>query len=292
MRRCAFLSTDNLEDFFIYDELTYPHFAELGWAVDAVPWRASVDWSQYELVVVRSPWDYQQEPERFLEVLADIDRQTLLMNGLDVIRWNVRKDYLKDLRDRGVVIVPTLFRGAGAPLEVGFFEALGTEKIVVKPQVSANADDTHVLDAARLAAERSHLDAVFGARPYLVQPFMPAVVDEGEFSLFFFGGEYSHTVQKTPKSGDFRVQEEHGGHIRGVEPPPGTVDIAGRVIRAVGHGLLYARVDLIRDAAAPEAERWRLMEIELIEPSLYFSYGEGSAEHFTRATIAAAAAAR
>ncbi|MEO1366820.1 MAG: hypothetical protein AAFX50_06555 [Acidobacteriota bacterium] len=287
MRRCAFLSTDALDDFVIYDELTYPHFAELGWTVDAVPWRAGVDWADYELVVIRTPWDYQDEPGRFMEVLAEIDRKTLLHNGLDVVRWNVRKDYLQDLSGRGVATVPSLFRDAGAPLGADLFDALGAEKIVVKPQVSANADHTHVLDRARLAAERRELDRVFATRPYLAQPFMPAVVDEGEYSLFFFGGEYSHAVRKTPAAGDFRVQEEHGGHIRGVEPQPAQVDAAGRVIEAIEHELLYARVDLVRDPAAGENERWRLMEIELIEPSLYFPYAEGSAARFARAAVAA-----
>ncbi|MEM7517795.1 MAG: hypothetical protein AAF368_12845 [Planctomycetota bacterium] len=125
-------------------------------------------------------------------------------------------------------------------------------------------------------------------RPYLAQPFMPSVLEEGEYSLFFFGGEYSHTVLKTPASGDFRVQEEHGGLIRGVEPEPGQVEAAGRVLDAVEHDLLYARVDLVRDAAAMADERWRLMEIELIEPSLYFPYAEGSAERFARAAVRAA----
>ncbi|MEM8997057.1 MAG: hypothetical protein AAGF23_19900 [Acidobacteriota bacterium] len=286
MRRCAFLSTDDLDDFVIYDELTYPHFAELGWTVDAVPWRAEVDWAGYELVVIRTPWDYQDEPGRFMEVLADIDRKTLLHNGLDVVRWNVRKDYLRDLAGRGVPIVPSLFRDAGAPLGDDLFDALGAEKIVVKPQVSANADHTHVLDRARLAAARRDLDGVFATRPYLAQPFMSSVVEEGEYSLFFFGGAYSHAVRTTPASGDFRVQEEHGGDIRGVEPEPAHVDAARRVIEAIGHDLLYARVDLVRDVAAPENERWRLMETELIEPSLYFPYADGSAERFARAAVA------
>ncbi|MEO1087316.1 MAG: hypothetical protein AAFY88_24025, partial [Acidobacteriota bacterium] len=163
MRRCAFLSTDDLDDFVIYDELTYPHFADLGWTVDAVPWRSQVDWGSYELVVIRSPWDYQDEPERFVEVLVEIDRATRLHNGLEVVRWNLRKDYLRDLAGRGVAIVPSLFRDAGEPLDDDLFEQLGARKIVVKPQVSANADHTYVLDPDRLAAERAPRAAFAGA---------------------------------------------------------------------------------------------------------------------------------
>lgn len=284
MRRCAFLSTDDLEGYVIYDELAYPYFAALGWAVEAVPWRARVDWSDYEMVILRTPWDYQKEPERFLAVLEEIDSQTLLVNSLDIVRWNLRKDYLRDLEERGIAIVPTLFKEAGEPFEDGIFAALGSEKLVVKPLVSGSAEHTYVLDVSSWRAQLPELESVFSTRPSLVQPFIPAVTAEGEYSLFFFSGELSHTVLKTPKVGDFRVQEEHGGLIQAVEPEPAMCQAAEKIVAAIDETLLYARVDLVRGPDHPDD--FLLMELELIEPSLYFPFAEGSPERFAKAAVA------
>lgn len=282
MPKCAFLSTDDLEDFVVYDELTYPAFADLGWSVEAVPWRAEVDWSTWDLVVIRSPWDYQKDAERFLEVLETIDRATRLENPLEVVRWNLSKNYLRDLEEKGVPIVPTRWLDVGAPIEPELFDALGSERIVVKPRVSGNADHTHVLDATSLAERRDELAEVFARRPFLAQPFVPSVVEEGEYSLFYFGGTYSHAILKTPKSGDFRVQEEHGGTIRAIEPDAALRRAAARVLEAVPLDLLYARVDLVRTEAD---DPFRLMELELIEPSLYFPYDAESPARFARAAV-------
>ena len=286
MPRCAFLSMDSLDAFVAYDELAIPLLRALGWAVDTVSWRADADWAAYEVVVIRTPWDYQDEPDAFLEVLERIARSTRLENGLDVVRWNLDKTYLRDLEARGVPIVPTRWLDAlDAAALAGLFDALGDE-IVVKPTVSANADGTFRL---RRDDRDRQLDAVHelsghtaAGRAVMAQPFVPAIVDEGEYSVFAFGGEVSHTILKTPAAGDFRVQEEHGGRIRGVEPEPELAAAADRALAAVedavGQTLLYARADLVRWAGG-----WAVMEMELIEPSLYFPYGEGSAERFARA---------
>ena len=110
---------------------------------------------------------------------------------------------------------------------------------------------------------------------------MPAVVAEGEFSVFAFGGDVSHAILKTPASGDIRVQEEHGGVIRAVVPEPSLLDLTERALAAVPHDtpLLYARVDAVRLSTGA----WAVMELELIEPSLYFPYAEGSAARFAAA---------
>ena len=278
---------DSLDAFIVYDALAIPHLNALGWSVEEVSWRADVDWSQYEIVVIRSPWDYQDEPEAFLQVLERIASATRLENGLDVVRWNLDKTYLRDLADRGVPIVPTGWLDRLSPhalLEL--FDAFSVEEIVVKPTVSANADGTFRLHrddtdrqleaVAELAAHKG------GSRAVMVQPFVPSVVDEGEYSVFAFNGEISHTILKTPASGDFRVQEEHGGRVLAVEPEPSLIAAADLALAAVteiaGQTLLYARADLVRWDGG-----WVVMEMELIEPSLYFAHGEGSAERFAQA---------
>lgn len=278
MRRCAFLSTEDLEGFAVYDHLAVPALNARGWSVDEVPWRADVDWNAYEVVVVRSTWDYQSDAKAFLERLERIEASSAtLENPLDVLRWNIDKRYLADLEARGAAIVPSLFLDAfDADAVAGAFDRFATKRLVVKPRISANADDTFVVDAPDPS-----LAARFGARGLLVQPFVEDVAATGEHSLFYFDGAYSHCVLKTPKADDFRVQEEHGGTLALVEPSPDLRAAGARALEAIGERLLYARVDLVRYRGAPV-----VMEVELIEPSLYFNMDDGAAERFAAALTA------
>ena len=286
-KRCAFLTTDDLEGFFVYDHLARRPLARLGWQVDDVPWRASeVRWDDYRVVVIRSPWDYQGDPERFLEVLEEIERSSaLLANSLRIVRWNIEKSYLRDLEARQVTIVPTAWRDRLTREGLDeLFETLASDEIVIKPIVGANAD--HAFRLRRDSHETELRAAVdtFAQWRLLAQPFVDSVVGLGEFSLFWFGGAYSHAIIKRPKTGDFRVQEEHGGVIRAVDPDPDLIEAGQRAIDAVDEPLLYARVDLVRLADRRPA----LMELELIEPSLYFSYDAESPGRFADAVEALA----
>jgi hypothetical protein len=281
MGQIAFLTMDNMEGFFAYDYLAIEPLARRGWRVEEVPWRRPVDWSDYALVVIRSPWDYQQDWESFLDVLTHIDRSSAcLQNSLQTVRWNIHKSYLRDLEQRGVPIVPTLWLDhlAEEELEEAFFE-FNTPHIVVKPTVGANADDTFWISRADGDAGRARALSVFAHRELMAQPFVDSIVETGEFSLFFFAGEYSHAILKTPKRNDFRVQEEHGGVIVAIEPDDELAWAATHVMRALDEMPLYARVDLVRLPNGPLA----LIELELIEPSLYLSYDPGAPERFAQA---------
>ena len=285
MRPVAFLTTDRLDDFVTYDHLAVAPLAARGWAVDVVPWRADVDWGRWEAVVVRSPWDYQADPDAFLEVLDAIDASPArLANPLGVMRWNLDKRYLRDVSARGVPIVPTAWgRGLDAARLDALRIELASDEIVVKPVVGANADDTFRLPRT---ADASDALAAFPDRAWMAQPFVQSIVDVGETSVFVFGGAPSHAVLKTPAQGDFRVQEEHGGTIRPVPLTPDLLAISERVLHAVedagGGGLLYARVDVVALADGS----WAVIEVELIEPSLYFPYDADSPARFADAFVA------
>ena len=282
MRMCAFLTMDDLRGFVTYDHLLYEPLARRGWAVELVPWRqGGVDWDRYEAVVIRTPWDYQRDPGHFLEVLEAIERSSArLENRLRLVRWNIDKAYLRDLAGRGVRIVPTRWgQGLDAGRLAALFDDLDAPEIVVKPTVGANADDTFRLSRVGDDAAWAAATAAFDGRAYLAQPFMRSVVEEGEFSLFFFGGAYSHAILKTPKARDFRVQEEHGGRIRAVMPEPVLRAVAHDVLAALDPAPLYARLDFVR---TPDGG-FAVMEAELIEPSLYFSYDPASPERFAHA---------
>jgi hypothetical protein len=278
IRECAFLSMDDLKGFRTDDQLVIPHFEKLGWAIEQVSWRADVDWSRFDLVVIRSPWDYQSDADAFLEALERIAGETQLENSLTLCRWNLNKTYLEALREGGIGIVPTRWSEAGASLGEAVFDELACDEIVIKPVVSANADFTYRISRAAFHAHAETLAGDFAARAYMVQPFMQSVTTEGEYSLIYLDGDYSHAVLKSPKADDFRVQEEHGGEIRSVDPSPELREAGDSVLAALDKMPLYARVDMVVEGGRP-----LLMELELIEPSLFFAHDTASASRFAEA---------
>jgi glutathione synthase/RimK-type ligase-like ATP-grasp enzyme len=277
MRRCALLTLEDRDGFYIYDHLLFEPLAHRGWRAEEIAWsRPDVDWSSYDAVVIRSTWDYQNHIEVFLATLAGIEAQTRLFNPLSVCRWNSHKSYLRALAARGVPTVPALWeprldaevlRRAAAHFEC--------EQLIAKPCVGANADHTYRLAMADPAARNAALTA-FADREVIVQPFVDSILDEGEYSLFYFGDEFSHAIRKRPAAGDFRVQEEHGGIIEAVTAPGELRQAAVQALAALEETLLYARIDFVTLADGSPA----LIEMELIEPSLYFDQCPQAPEHF------------
>jgi len=290
-KRCAYLTMNDLSAFVSDADDTLPAMAELGWEVDYVPWRQEdVDWDGYAMVYVCTPWDYQDDPEAYLRALERIDHSAaLLVNPLDTIRWNLDKRYLRELEERGTAIVPSLwFERWSGDLPGAAFAAFATERIVLKPQVGANADFTYVLDADVSEAILDELAHVFAERAFFVQPFLNAIQTEGEYSLFYFGGEYSHAILKTPEPGDFRSQEEHGAEIVLAEADSALRAQAETVLTALSPSPVYARADFVR---GPD-DHFLLMELELNEPSLYFRVDPASPARFAAALDAAFEASR
>lgn len=286
MRKCAFLTTDHLDGFVTDDELAHEPLRQLGWKVEEIPWRAAlreprVNWDAYDAVVIRTTWDYHKEPGLFLESLDLIEAsQARLVNPLELVRWNLHKSYLRRLEERGVRIVPTRwFDGLDHGKLHGIFDLLEVDEIVVKPAIGASADDTFLVHRDAVSSFSDHIVDTFRGREFLAQPFLQSIVDEGESSLFYFAGEYSHTILKKPKSRDFRVQEEHGGDISAVSSDEALIARGKRLLDHLPVAPLYARVDYVRDAEDEIA----LMELELIEPALYFRNAPHAANQFAHA---------
>lgn len=283
MRRCAFLTLDDTSDWMIDDELANEPLQALGWSVESIPWqRPGVAWDSFDVVVIRSPWDYTDHLDAFMAVLEEIERTgTLLLNGLELVRWNLEKSYLLDLAARGVPIVPTIWRDRLRPGELRpLLEEIDTPELIVKPVVGAGAIGTFRLERPVSRELEDEVEAYFADRALMAQPFVPAVTAEGEYSLIYFNGEFSHAILKTPKAGDFRVQEEWGGQIRPVEPDDALRAITETVLHAIDEDPFYARADLVR--ASDDAGYW-LMELELIEPALYLRMDPQAPERFARA---------
>ncbi len=275
---------DNLDDFEVYDHLIEQPLNKLGWEMDTVSWRDSTaNWDDYDVVIIRSPWDYQDEPEAFMQVLENIEASSAqLENNLATVRWNIDKEYLKSLEKQGVDIVPTLWCKTFDENELAnFFAHFAIDQIVLKPRISANADNTFWLRKENYQDNIAELKTAFSTRPFMVQPFMESVLNEGEFSLFYFDGQYSHAILKTPKDNDFRVQEEFGARHISISPEAVLEAQALATLQALKatNGMpLYARVDFVR-----YGDKFALMEAELIEPSLYFNMDEQSAGRFAKA---------
>ncbi len=282
MRRCVFLSMDDLGDFIADENLLVEPLARRGWSVETISWRRpDVDWNLFDAVIVRSTWDYQRDVEAFLKVLERIDAsRAMLINPLSLMRWNVRKTYLGDLEKHGVPIIPTAFGcSVDEPKFRRHFEELDAEELVIKPVISATAERTFRVHRNRLADLSAELTATFRGVDYLVQPFMRHIQDEGEYSVMLFNGDVSHTILKTPKSGDFRSQEDHGGSLTLVTPESALLACAFQVSSVLDPLPLYARVDFVRG----EGNSFHLMEVEVIEPALYFRVAPQSDERFATA---------
>jgi glutathione synthase/RimK-type ligase-like ATP-grasp enzyme len=281
--RCAFLTLDDPSGYTMDDHLAAAPLARLGWSVDEVSWRRrGVCWATYDAVVIRSTWDYAKDPDAFLAVLSDIVRAGVpLFNPLDLVTWNLRKTYLCDLADRGVSIVPTVWRERLARGELrNLLDETGSDEIVVKPVIGASARGAFRVSTTSSAREITAIEAYYAERSLMAQPFVRAIPTEGELSLFYFDGAYSHAIRKKPKVADFRVQEEHGGWNVPAQPAPELLALGASVLEALAETPLYARVDLV--CANDANEHW-LMELELIEPSLYLRMNAESPERFARA---------
>jgi hypothetical protein len=282
MKSCAFLTMDTLDDFVCDDELAVEPLAELGWEVDFVSWRQpDSDWDLYDLVVIRSTWDYQKSPAAFLSVLESIEgSRARLENPLGLVRWNLRKTYLRDLEKSGVPVVPTLWCDVvDADRIVASFERLAVDETVLKPVVGANADHAFRLRREQVGDRLDALSRSYRDTPFLVQPFIDSILTEGEYSLFYFAGELSHAILKTPRESDFRVQEEHGGLIRPASVTSALATAGKQAMAALPVVPLYGRVDLVRGPS----DVLQVMELELIEPALYFRMDPDSPHRFAKA---------
>ena len=252
------------------DRLLPPALEAQGLRGDAVLWNdPDVDWKRYAAVVLRSSWDYHYHPAEFLAWVSALEADgVVLLNPPDVLRWNADKSYLRDLEAAGVRTVPTRWVTAESPPTLTAILAdTGWDEAVVKPAVSAAARDTWRVARAVTSADEERLTELVRRGAVLVQPFIDAVATQGELSLIFLDGRYSHAVLKRPKPGDFRVQSTHGGSVEQAYPNDAVVRQAATVLRAapdVAIQSLYARVDGVMIG-----NELVLMELELIEPALF-----------------------
>lgn len=266
----AFATSATVADVTDDDLLLARELEAAGVRVEPAVWDSpGLEWQRYVAVVVRSTWDYHLRHEAFTDWLGHLEQLRVpVLNPPRLMRWNADKHYLMDLAAQGVPVVPTrwVMQHDAAPLAQIMGEAQW-ERVVVKPAVSASAHRTWRASASEAPLLEENFRALVASGNVLVQPFVEAVTTDGEWSLLFYGGEYSHSVLKRPRHDDFRVQREHGGTSVPSEPSREVVDDARVALRAAERARgasLYARVDgCVLDG------QFVLMELELIEPDLF-----------------------
>jgi glutathione synthase/RimK-type ligase-like ATP-grasp enzyme len=258
-----------------------PLIAELervGIEARPVDWDADDDWSRFEALVLRSCWDYHLRPDDFARWLDRLDRAGVpLWNPSSVVRWNMHKAYLRDLERAGIAIPRTVWlqRGQRASL-ADVMTAEQWDEAVVKPAVSASA--THTWRVSADATSAVPFDELIATSDVLVQELIPEVADDGEWSIMMIDGTVSHAAIKRPRPGDFRVQWEHGGTAERAQLPDGVRRAAEDVARLIPGRWLYARVDGV---VTPRG--FVLMELECIEPHLFFDFHPESRTRFAAA---------
>lgn len=271
----------NLEELFEEDHLLIRGFERQGFNAKPVVWNDShIDWTQFDIALIRSTWDYLDERQHFLQVLSQIENSACsLFNPLVAVRWNIDKRYLLDLEEWGVPIIPTYL---ASEIETDSLHRLlsdgQVQTIVLKPTVGLGASHSYrvplnELDNTlrRLRANQSHLE-------YLIQPFVEEIVSEGEWSFIYFNRQLSHVLLKKPAPDDYRVQGIYGGTVQAAEPLAHDLQQAESVMAKLPFDLLYARLDFVRIG-----RQLSVIEVELIEPIFSFNLVPESIERLVHA---------
>ncbi|MGN6254231.1 MAG: ATP-grasp domain-containing protein [Solirubrobacterales bacterium] len=256
------------------DDLLREELAARGVESAAVVWdRMEGEMDGFDACLVRSTWDYHEKYEEFLAWARRVEAAIPLWNDAQTIAWNSNKTYLRELAEGGVRIVPTLWVEQGErPVLDELLVERGWDEAVVKPVVDLGARNLSRVRAADIEGQKA-LERVLERHGAMVQPFLPSLEEQGELSLIYVAGQFSHAVRKRPAPGDFRVQSIWGGSVKRAEPTAEHLELAKRALSQVIPTPLYARADLVEDLAGDPC----LIELELIEPNLYLSHQPGAA---------------
>ena len=280
-RPIGFATCAQYRDLAPSDRLAADLLHRQGWEVVPLVWTETPPHSlNCAAVVIRSVWDYHLHSDRFLRWVQSIAEHALVLNSPQTISWNADKRYLFHMLQAGLPVPPMTLLDRGS--EVNLINLLRSQRFhqaVIKPTVSASGFETHLVTDATAPDFQPRVNELLRSRALLIQEFVPEIESEGEWSLMFFGASYSHTVRKLPRSGDFRVQAEHGGRHEIAHPPAAVKAVATQVIERFAADTLYARIDIVEGNSSP-----LIMELELIDPELFLT--SETAQAFVNAILA------
>jgi len=288
--RIGLATSSNVPEWEVDDRPLHRALEEAGAEVSHPVWNdPGVDWASFDGVLIRTTWDYHLHRDAFVAWAERVEEVTLLLNTASVVRWNTHKSYLRRLEEAGLATVDTLWLPAGGRVDLRReCESRGWSRAFIKPQVGATARGTLRFDVTEsgLAEAHAHVARLLPKEGLMVQPYIESVETHGELSAIFVNGEHTHGVRKIPLAGDYRVQDDHGASD---EPYTFSEEELGpfkQFLTSSSDDLLYVRFDLLRH---PDGSL-RLIELEGVEPSLFFRHGEGAARRLATALLARASA--
>lgn len=279
----ALATSRDLPDLWAGDRLFLAELRRRGIRSEPVIWDDErVDWRAWDRVVIRSCWDYQLKVDRFHAWLDRLEAARIpVINRPNIVRWNMHKGYLLEIARLGARIPSTLLVARGDRRSLGdVLASTGWSASVIKPAISASGQGTHLVDAHPTDDQERAYGHIVAAGDVLLQEYVPEVREHGEWSLVFFDGRYSHAALKRAAPGEFRVHIEWGGTVEFGTPPAGLVRQAQRLIDALDLRAAYARVD-----GTDVAGELMLMELELVEPELFFAHHPEAAARLADAVM-------
>lgn len=268
-------STEN-EDHVLSDILT-----EEGISTEIVPWSdPEVDWSRFSMLLIKSPWDYFDYYEEFLNWIQKISALDIpVLNSLEILIWNSNKKYLLEIEEKGFKVISGQLLPKGEPINwSGLQSKFGNEPYIIKPLVSGGAKNTFKIGLETKGEVKRKVDDLILSEGFLAQPFVPEIETVGEYSLIFFNSVFSHAVLKSPAKSDFRVQHYFGGTISVIEPSNQLLSSCQKFVDEFCQETLYVRVD----GVLIEGE-FHLMELEMIEPYLFLNTSKEALKNYKKA---------
>lgn len=256
------------------DEMLIHALQQTQLKVCRVSWsNPNFDWHNTRAVLFKSTWDYYYQFKQFSAWLGQIKQHTIMINPVEIIEWNLNKKYLIDLENKGIRIVDSIIieQGKNVALD-SFFQQFNTSDFVVKPLISGSARHTFKVTHNNITNTQLQFNQLIQHEGFIAQPFQQSIMSHGEISLMVIDGQFTHAVLKKSRAGDFRVQDEHGGTVHPYFASAEEIKFAEQTIAACNPKPMYARVDLIRN----NKDQLVLMELELIEPELFFRFEQSA----------------
>jgi glutathione synthase/RimK-type ligase-like ATP-grasp enzyme len=280
--KIALLTCQNLPNLNLPDQQLIPALAKHNITATAVVWdNKSIDWTQFDYLVFRNTWDYYEKENQFNNWLNHIEAKGIkTLNAIEIIQKNKHKFYLRDFQNQGVTILPTVFIEKTNTLNLSQLIPSHWKKAVIKPAFSAGSYQTQLFEVSQIEKINQQYQSIAQEKELLLQEYMPQIVSEGETSFIFFNKQFSHSINKKPANGDFRIQVQFGGKYTLIHPSNDIINQAQKIVNIFPDKLLYARVDgiIINN-------QLHLMEVECIEPDLYFNLSENSQTNFVNALL-------
>lgn len=276
------LTCEKLPDLTISDQQLIPELVKHNHTAKAVIWNdKTINWRDFDYLIFRNTWDYFEKETEFNLWLDQIEKLGIkTLNPIEVIKKNKHKFYLREMEKQGVTILPTIFIDKTNQLNLAEIIPLHWKKAVIKPAFSAGSYLTEVFDVTDIQEINKKYATTASEQEFLLQEFISEIQTLGETSFIFFDKKFSHAVNKKPTDGDFRVQSQFGGKYNLIHPSQELIDKAQKVVNTFDDKLLYARVDgIVIDSEL------HLMEIECIEPDLYFDISEGTLKKFVASIV-------